>query len=204
MLDPAEEAYDRSEACSFTSFVGYEWTASGRVGHGENLHRNVVFENEKVPDLPPSWVETPSAYDLWDASSENSAWRGSPGCDALTIPHNSNLSGDGLMFATGNRLESPADKNGKVSKAEAKLRQRWEPLVEIMQHKGDSECLPGASNDEQCGFEKLAYNSFAGRAESGSALGRAGGAPRSFAGSARHVRAQGLKKGPRARERGSA
>ncbi len=40
----AEEAYDRSAACSFSSFVGYEWTAS--AGAGANLHRNVVFRND--------------------------------------------------------------------------------------------------------------------------------------------------------------
>jgi len=154
----AEEAYDRTEECSFTSFVGYEWTAS--VGNGVNLHRNVVFRNEKVPDLPPSWVETPSAYNLWE-HLQRDCIDGKPGCDALTIPHNSNISGPGLMFASA-KLTGPQDIDIEVDAKEAKLRQRWEPLVEIMQHKGDSECLPGHSNDELCGFEKLAYNSFAG------------------------------------------
>lgn len=154
----AEEAYDRTAECSFTSFVGYEWTAS--VGAGENLHRNVVFRNDKVPDLPPSWVETPSAYNLWEHLQKDCV-DGIEGCDAFTIPHNSNISGPGLMFASA-KLESGADIDVAVDKKEARLRQKWEPLVEIMQHKGDSECLPGASNDELCGFEKLAYNSFAG------------------------------------------
>ena len=155
----AEEAYDRTAECSFTSFVVYEWTAS--VGNGENLHRNVVFRNEKVPNLPPSWVETPSAFDLW-AHLQEQCVDGVAGCDALTIPHNSNLSGPGLMFASA-KLTGPKDIDVAVTRKEAKLRQRWEPLVEIMQHKGDSECLPGRdTKDEQCGFEKLAYNSFAG------------------------------------------
>lgn len=155
----AEEAYDRTAQCSFTSFVGYEWTAS--VGNGENLHRNVVFRNEHVPDLPPSWVETPSAYDLWE-HLQKSCVEGVEGCDALTIPHNSNLSGPGLMFASG-KLTGPQDIDVAVDKKEAEIRQRWEPLVEIMQHKGDSECLPGRdTKDELCGFEKLSYNSFAG------------------------------------------
>ncbi len=30
----ADEAYDRSDTCGFTSFVGYEWTAS--IGGGRN------------------------------------------------------------------------------------------------------------------------------------------------------------------------
>jgi hypothetical protein len=183
----AEEAYDRTAECSFTSFVGYEWTAS--VGHGENLHRNVVFRNATVPDLPPSWVETPSAFELW-RHLERDCVQGRPGCDALTIPHNSNISGPGLMFASA-KLTGPQDIDLAVDAEEARRRQRWEPLVEIMQHKGDSECLPGASKDELCGFEKLPYNSFAGvarveRQGVNTALGRDPGAldltpdPRAF------------------------
>ena len=154
----AEEAYDRTEACSFTSFVGYEWTAG--VGLGENLHRNVVFRNAKVPDLPPSWVETSSAYALWQ-HLQDQCIDGLAGCDVLSIPHNSNISGPGLMFASA-KLEKSQDIDLPVDAEEARLRQRFEPIIEIMQHKGDSECLPGASNDELCGFEKLDYNSFAG------------------------------------------
>ena len=155
----AEEAYDRTASCSFTSFVGYEWTAS--VGNGANLHRNVVFRNERVPSLPASWVETPSAVDLWQ-HLQRDCIDGIQGCDALTIPHNSNLSGPGLMFESA-RLGKPEDASLQVTAEEAKLRQRWEPLVEIMQHKGDSECLLGMdTTDEACGFEKLPYDTFAG------------------------------------------
>ncbi|HIF97780.1 MAG TPA: DUF3604 domain-containing protein [Myxococcales bacterium] len=155
----AEEAYDRSAECSFTSFVGYEWTAS--VGNGLNLHRNVIFRNERVPDLPPSWVETPSAYNLWE-HLQRGCVDGVEGCDVLTIPHNSNLSGPGLMFASA-KVRTLGDLDMPVDREEASLRQRWEPLVEIMQHKGDSECLLGGeTTDEACGFEKVPYNSFAG------------------------------------------
>ncbi len=155
----AEETYDRTSECAFTSFVGYEWTAS--VGTGENLHRNVVFRNDKVPPLPPSWVDTPSAYDLWQRLQAECV-EGVAGCDVLTIPHNSNISGPGLMFASA-KIEGPKDLEMPVDAKEARLRRRWEPLVEIMQHKGDSECLPGRdTKDEACGFEKLSYNSFAG------------------------------------------
>ncbi|MCS5635202.1 MAG: DUF3604 domain-containing protein [Myxococcota bacterium] len=155
----AEEAYDRSAECSFTSFVGYEWTAS--VGNGLNLHRNVIFRNERVPSQPPSWVETPSAYALWQ-HLQRGCVDGIEGCDVLTIPHNSNLSGPGLIFASA-KARTAADVDMPVDREEATLRQRWEPLVEIMQHKGDSECLLGGdTTDEACGFEKLPYNSFAG------------------------------------------
>jgi hypothetical protein len=155
----AEEAYDRSAACTFTSFVGYEWTAS--VGRGLNLHRNVLFRNQRVPPMPASWVETSSAADLW-ARLQRDCVEGVPGCDALTIPHNSNLSGPGLMFRSA-RLTGGADAQQPVDREEAELRQRWEPLVEIMQHKGDSECmLGGDTTDEACGFEKLPYADFSG------------------------------------------
>ena len=157
--DAAEEAYDRSAECSFTAFAGYEWTAS--VGNGENLHRNVIFRNHVVPDYAMSWVDTPSAYDLW-VGLERQCVKGKKGCDVLTIPHNSNISGDGLMFASG-KLRNEKEGGLRVTKEEARRRQRYEPLVEIMQHKGDSECLLGGDTvDEACAFEKLDYDSFAG------------------------------------------
>jgi hypothetical protein len=155
--DAAEEAYDRSGECRFTSFVGYEWTAI--LEDGINLHRNVIFRNEQVPALPVSWVETPSAVDLWD-HLEQECVRGIPGCDALTIPHNSNLSA-GLMFESA-ALTEVSDAGAPYSADVARRRNRWEPLVEIMQHKGDSECAlaVGAGGDEACGFESLAYDRF--------------------------------------------
>jgi hypothetical protein len=122
----------------------------------------VIFRNEKVPALPASWVDTSSAADLWDRL-ERECIQGLPGCDALTIPHNSNLSGPGLIFQSA-RLTGVADADQPVTREEAVLRQRWEPLVEIMQHKGDSECHPAfSSEDELCGFEKLSMNSFGAR-----------------------------------------
>jgi hypothetical protein len=152
----AEEAYDRSARCSFTSFVGYEWTAT--VDDGKNLHRNVIFRNERVPELPVSWVDTPSASDLWD-HLESQCLKEIAGCDALTIPHNSNISA-GLMFETATLAQS-SDAGKSVDANEARRRTRWEPLVEIMQHKGDSECQPGVGvTDEACGFEKLPYDRF--------------------------------------------
>jgi hypothetical protein len=151
----AEEAYDRSAACRFTSFVGYEWTSG--VDNGKNLHRNVLFRNANVPKLPISTMETgPNAARLWDALARQCV-KGTPGCDVLTIPHNSNLDG-GLMFQSARAL------GAEIAAEEARIRARWEPLVEVMQHKGDSECLLGGdTTDEACGFEKLPYDNFGGR-----------------------------------------
>jgi hypothetical protein len=148
-----EEAYDRSSACRFTSFIGYEWTASPG---GRNLHRNVIFRNRVVPELPVSYFEAQSAPALWKELREH-CLEGARSCDVLAIPHNSNLSG-GLMFETVDADGIPLSADG------ARLRAEWEPLVEVMQHKGDSECRLGAgSDDELCGFEKLSYDSFAGK-----------------------------------------
>jgi len=155
----AEEAYDKSSACRFTSFVGYEWTAS--VDEGKNLHRNVVFRNAKVPELPASWIETPSAWDLWEHLDRDCLEAGN-GCDVLTIPHNSNISG-GLMFRSA-KLEGSQGPFPAVDAEEARRRARMEPIIEIMQHKGSSECdvVAGFRNDETCDFETLAYDSFGG------------------------------------------
>ncbi len=152
--DAAEGAYDRSAACRFTSFVAYEWTASG--GTAGNLHRNVIFRNDAVPALPISVIETGNtASDLWQRLDMDCV-QGTPGCDVLVIPHNSNLD-DGLMF------QSAVNVGEAIGPAEAAIRARWEPLVEIMQHKGDSECFPGgATTDEACGFEKLPFRNMSG------------------------------------------
>ncbi len=146
----AEGAYDRTEACSFTTFVGYEWSASPNTN---NLHRNVIFRNERVTRLPISYYEANTPEKLWRQLRRECLDRGD-GCELVTIPHNSNLSG-GLMFQT-------VQSDGSPFTAEyARERNRFEPLAEIMQHKGDSECMFGAGNeDELCGFEKLPYDNF--------------------------------------------
>jgi hypothetical protein len=60
--DAAEEAYDRSAACDFTSFVGFEWSGAPDSGM---IHRNVIFRNAVVPRLPMSYVEDRTPERLW-------------------------------------------------------------------------------------------------------------------------------------------
>jgi hypothetical protein len=137
--EAAEQAYER---CAFTSFVAYEYSATPGLS---NLHRNVIFRGSAVPAFPISSLDAPEPADLWRRLRELCLDAGS-GCDVLAIPHNSNKS-NGRMFA----IEDPSA---------ARLRQELEPLVEIMQHKGDSECAQGMSGvvgaaDELCAFEKL-------------------------------------------------
>src|SRR5436190_4223767 len=143
----AEGAYDRTDACTFTSFVGYEYTASPLGAH---LHRNVIFRNEHVPPTVSSYIETSTGgipQGFWSAI-ESTCLNAGIGCDAVIIPHNSNLSG-------GRQFFDPADG------AEALRRQTLEPLAEIHQIKGNSECrfdrLAGAgagTADELCTFEQ--------------------------------------------------
>jgi hypothetical protein len=154
VLEAADRHYDRSEACSFTTLPAYEWT--GGAGLGRNFHRNVIFRNANVPDRPVSFVDHPDLYDFWRALETGCIDAGT-GCDVLVIPHNSNLSG-GMMFETVQRNGEP------ITREQAEQRAKFERLAEVMQHKGDSECHPAFSaEDELCGFEKLAMNGFAGR-----------------------------------------
>ena len=141
--DAAEEFYDRSASCGFTTFAGYEWSGNTDA---RNLHRNVIFRNAVVPDAVTSYFEAPFPDQLWDAL-EADCIDGLPGCDVLAIPHNSNISG-GDMF-------SGLDRDGlPIGAARAEQRVRLEPIAEIYQHKASSECFPGIGNsDELCGFE---------------------------------------------------
>lgn len=147
-IDAAQAHHDHSAACRFTTFVGYEWSGMQSLS---NLHRNVIFRDERVPTAPLSYYEAPSAQALWDALREQCLDAGT-GCDALAIPHNPNWS-NGKLF----RVEYL----GRGSEAEqAAARAALEPLVEVFQHKGDSECIEGLSGvlgapDELCAFEKL-------------------------------------------------
>ena len=140
MQAAAEAAYDTTDQCSFTAFVGYEYTNTADVS---NLHRNVVFRDARVPDLPVTHFEAPTPEALW-GGLRDACHEGVEGCDVLVLPHNSNLS-NGKLF--------PED--GGVDPA---LRAAYEPVVEVFQHKGDSECrngFPGVGPDPECDFEKL-------------------------------------------------
>ncbi len=149
--EAARAAHDATDACTFTSFVAYEWSGAPATS---NLHRNVIFASDAVPAAPISYFEESYPEGLW--ARLRSECDAVPGCRVLAIPHNSNLS-SGLMFEAKKRDGSPIDR------AFADAQAAMEPLVEVMQHKGDSECLPGTPiADEYCSFEKLPYDSLGG------------------------------------------
>jgi hypothetical protein len=124
----------------FTTLVAFEW--SGAPG-GANLHRNVFFRDLKTPAAPTSYIENNREDGLWQwmAGAEK---RGST---LFAIPHNSNASKD-LMFGG-------LDGKGAPYSAEyARLRNHMEPLIEIMQIKGNSEVQRKFwAADEFAGFE---------------------------------------------------
>ncbi len=147
----AEEAYDRTSSCAFTSFVAYEWTG---MPLSNNWHRNVIFRNDKVPGMATTNFETGPV--TLDASNIQNLWSDlqsnclddTPGCDVLTIPHNANLSGGGLF-------RTPS------SSRDAETQATWEPLTEIHQIKGNSECRWGVgTEDELCRFELVSKENF--------------------------------------------
>ncbi len=147
----AEEHDDKTEACSFTAFAAYEYTSSAVA---TNLHRNVIFRNATVPELPITYFEEPTTRGLWTALEAQCREAGT-GCDVLAIPHNANWS-NGNMF----HVEYPGATTIEEERAQAEQRVAMEPLYEVYQHKGESECRRGAAwsyglEDELCDFEKL-------------------------------------------------
>lgn len=177
MQQAAEDAYDRSSECTFTSFVAYEMTSTPS---GVNWHRNVIFRNDRVvprpitaidlaqqPNTDPNNVPPrqivrggPDIQKLWQGLRANCLDAGN-GCDVLTIPHNSNLSG-GLPGGQGAQQIIPPMFFDPTNEAFAQERQFFEPLVEIYQDKGSSECRwdprfqTGVNTtDENCDFELL-------------------------------------------------
>jgi len=141
---------DGTDACRFTTFNAYEWSWSPQLS---KIHRNVIFRNDAVPALPLTAIEYDEPLELW-RGLQSECIESDTGCDVLTIPHNPN-------YADGRLLGFDYDNASlEEARAVATLRASLEPLVEIMQVKGDSECANGFSNvvggpDELCEFEKI-------------------------------------------------
>ncbi|MEJ2161603.1 MAG: DUF3604 domain-containing protein, partial [Chromatiales bacterium] len=136
MIEAAERYNDPGK---FTAFIGYEWTSLVR---GNNLHRVVIFRDDgdrAGQVLPFTLADSPDPERLWDYLQ---AYEDKTGGRILAIPHNGNLS-NGLMFDT--RTLS----GGALTADYAGRRQRWEPLYETTQIKGDGEAHPLLSPDDE-------------------------------------------------------
>lgn len=150
IIAAAERANDTSANCSFTAFVGYEYSGSPS---SSNYHRNVIFRTAKVPEIPVSRFEAPLDYYLWQQLNESC--KKEQGCDYLTIPHNTNLSNGKLLTPYADLEESMENMLDYASQ-----RLSREPLLEVFQHKGNSECANGFPNilgatDELCEMEQI-------------------------------------------------
>ncbi len=144
--DAAERANRPGE---FTALVGYEFSpVLIAASSTTKVHRNVIFRGNDVPDR---------AFSAYDGPVESlHAWLETEceaPCQALTIPHNSNASASRIFWEGRNSDGTP------WSQEVLERRARLEPLVEIYQGKGSSECHPGLGlTDEECGFEQWVRN----------------------------------------------
>ena len=136
--DVARTADEFNSPGIFTALTGYEWTA---MRDGNNLHRCVILKDSA--DVAAGWLpysaqSSSNPEDLWAALLN---YEQTTGGEALSIPHNGNLS-NGLMWDT-------VDYDGDaIDRDYAQARMRWEPIAEVTQIKGDSETHPTLSPDD--------------------------------------------------------
>ncbi|MCU7844106.1 MAG: DUF3604 domain-containing protein [Candidatus Thiodiazotropha sp. (ex Monitilora ramsayi)] len=134
-----EAAEQHNQPGQFTALIGYEWTSGPS---GNNLHRIVVFRDGKDRAdqiVPLSAYDTEDPEALWDWLQ---SYESKTGGKVLALAHNGNLS-NGLMF-------DDVTLSGKPLSADyAARRQRWEPIYEVTQIKGDGETHPALSPDDE-------------------------------------------------------
>jgi len=138
----------------FSTLIGYEWTSQPGGG---NLHRVVVFrDNKALADqvLPFSAFDSEDVEDLWafmNYYEENTGGR------VLAIPHNGNLSSGTMFLPRHQKTGEPIDADY------ARMRHRFEPLVEVTQAKGTGETHPLLSpEDEFAGFNIVDHTNLGG------------------------------------------
>ena len=146
--EAAENHYDPG---NFTTIHAYEWTSAP---NGSNQHRNVLFRDNNVPEVPFSSIDSGDPEDLWQWMSEQRA----RGRRLFAMPHNANQS-KGLLFTEVTLSGKPVDA------AYAEKRAAMEPLIEMMQVKGNSEVVPQFwQADEFADFENAeSLQQFSGR-----------------------------------------
>jgi len=156
LMDPkfAKAVWERNTAIMdkynepgrFTTFIAFEWTSN--AGGGDNLHRNVIYRDGKDKAdtaIPLTTFQSENPEDLWTWME---TWEKNTGGKLLAIPHNGNLS-NGRMFELTTFTGKPLTRDW------AETRQRWEPLFEVIQMKGQSESHPSLSTTDEfaAGYE---------------------------------------------------
>jgi hypothetical protein len=134
-----ETANKFNDPGKFTTLVAWEWTS---IPNGRNMHRNVFFR-DLFPEAPFTAFNSIYPQDLWTFLEIQRAM----GRECFAIPHNANVS-DGWMFSPYTFLGGPMDAS------DAERQNANEPLMEIIQTKGQSDAHPLMSpNDEFASFE---------------------------------------------------
>ena len=142
-----EEVIEEAEAFNdpghFTAFIGFEWTS---LIKGNNMHRVVILRDnatrarQVVPFTMTAPQGSPDPRDLWKYLTN---YAQKTGGEALAIPHNGNLS-NGIMFPLKEQWNG-----SKLDEAYVTQRDKWEPLYEVTQIKGDGETHPFLSPDDE-------------------------------------------------------
>jgi hypothetical protein len=144
-VDAAEEYNDPGK---FTALIGYEWTS---LAKGNNLHRVVVYRDDAGKALqmvPYTTVAPQGSTDPLDLYKWLDTYKEKTDGDVLAIAHNGNLS-NGIMFPIDAQYTGR-----KLDKLYVSQRDKWEPLYEATQIKGDGETHPFLSpNDEFADYE---------------------------------------------------
>ena len=138
------EAAERfNEPGRFTAFIGYEWTS---LVKGGNMHRVVIYRDgaDKGGQMVPFTTIEPQGstnpMDLWQWLTN---YEEKTGGDVLAIAHNGNLA-NGIMFP----LKAQYD-GRRLDARYVEQRNKWEPLYEATQIKGDGETHPFLSPDDE-------------------------------------------------------
>ncbi len=134
MIEMANDSYEPGK---FTTFPGWEWTATPDY---KNLHRIVLFKDANhASETEFSSIDSTDPPDLWKWMAEQRA----AGNDVMAISHNGNLSNGALYPRTVTHAGQPIDQRW------AATRMRMEPVSEIAQVKGQSETTPALSPDDE-------------------------------------------------------
>ncbi len=138
------ELADRyNEPGVFTTFAAYEFSPT--LERAGKHHRNIIFSGDDLPARAISSLDVNNAIELWRGLEDTCTEE----CDFLTIPHNMNK-GWGLFYSRHTW------DGGTYSEDDWHLRKRREPLAEMYQVKGASECALGVgATDEECAFEQV-------------------------------------------------
>ena len=135
------DAEDFNDPGTFTALIGFEWTS---LIKGNNMHRVVIMRDgpvrarQVVPYTTQAPMGSPDPRDLWKYLTN---YEEKTDGEVLAIAHNGNLS-NGIMFPLEAQWNGTALDETYVTQ-----RDKWEPLYEAIQIKGDVEAHPFLSPD---------------------------------------------------------